>query len=242
MHTQLVRKLSSAAAIDTPDEFALNVLLGNVRDIERKSVILWTGETPTEHCLLLDGWAARCKMLADGTRQIIAILLPGDFCSDKTLSPVPLDYSVIAITAVVVAKFSTDDLQRSLLRSRAVCKAFWRHNLVEDAIQRSWVVSLGRRDAQTRLAHLICELHVRLGWIGLVESESFPFPLTQPMLADVLGLTAIHLNRSMQALRHENLITHKTGILKVLDLERLRAFAGFDAKYLINPLRAELPF
>jgi CRP-like cAMP-binding protein len=113
-----------------------------------------------------------------------------------------------------------------------LARALWWTTLVEEAVQRQWIVSVGRRDAYERIAHILCEMHARMKMVGLVEDEQLMLPLTQDELADATGLTAVHTNRTLQRLRKENLIEIGSGKLHILDVSALQKAGGFDPSYL----------
>jgi len=114
----------------------------------------------------------------------------------------------------------------------ALRMAMWIDTLIDSSIFREWVVNVGRRDSRARIAHLLCELALRLERTGAGRDGTFDFPLTQEQLADATGLTAVHTNRTLQSLRRDNLIQLSNGILRVLDWEKLREVGDFDELYL----------
>jgi CRP-like cAMP-binding protein len=123
-------------------------------------------------------------------------------------------------------------MNRLIERHPAISEAMRNYGCMENAILASWVVNVGRRDALERMAHLICESHFRLSLIGGVKDDQFFFPLTQDDLADVLGLTPVHINRKLQQLRQEDLISLRSKQMKILNLRELQQVAGFDPAYL----------
>ena len=181
---------------------------------------------------MLEGWAARYKVLPDGARQITAFLIPGDFCDLHVTILAQMDHSITALSPVTVVDVPHEAIEE-LARSRPdLSRALWWTTLVDEAVLRSWIVSLGRRNACQRVAHLICEMHLRLTHIGLVKDDLFDMPITQEELGDAVGLTAVHCNRTLKKLHQEGLIEWRRGLVTILDLKCLRSAAGFDSTYL----------
>jgi CRP-like cAMP-binding protein len=143
-----------------------------------------------------------------------------------------MDHGIVALTPAAVAFIPHAVIEQLPLRRPELARALWWATLVDEAVLRAWIVNIGRRDAFEGVAHLLCELHVRLRHVGLVQDHSFDLPLTQEDLADALGLTPVHTNRVLQRLRSEGLITLRGGHLTILDAEGLRRAAGFDPNYL----------
>ena len=226
-----VAKLTAAADLSEEEKQAIRRVYADTREVPARGDIISEGEKPEHVHIILDGWAARYKILADGGRQITAFLLPGDFCDLHVTILGEMDHSILALTPVTVAYVSHKTME-SLPRERPeLGRAMWWATLVDEAVLRSWIVNLGRRDAHARIAHLFCEIHARLKVVGLADGE-FDVPLTQEVLADALGLTPIHINRVLQRLRSEGLISFRAGMLTIHDAAALRDVAGFDPNYL----------
>ncbi len=200
--------------------------------VEPRVDIVEEGEDPRAVNVVLSGWACRYRQFEDGRRQIISILLPGDCCDPHIYLLDRRDHAIAALTQVAMARIPGPSMAELTLRSPALALAFHREALAGTAIQREWTVSLGRRSGAERLAHLFCELHARLAAVGLADETSCPMPLTQPDLADALGQTTVHINRTLQDLRAARLLTLKGRRLTVLDPDGLRHLAKFDPLYL----------
>ena len=138
---------------------------------------------------MLSGWAARYKLLPDGTRQITAFLIPGDFCDLHVTILREMDHGILALSPATIAYIPHQAMQDLPLNRPALARALWWATLVDEAVLRAWIVTIGRRDAHEGVAHLLCELHARMRNVGLVEEGAFSLPLTQEELADALGLT-----------------------------------------------------
>jgi CRP-like cAMP-binding protein len=235
----LIAKLANVIELSPEDRATLNHLCGTIRHVTDNRDIIREGDRPNHVHLVLKGWAARYKVLPDGRRQITAFLVPGDFCDMHITILQEMDHSISALTPVTVADVPHDAIEE-LARSRPdLTKALWWTTLVDEAVLRSWIVNLGRRNAFERIAHLICEMHLRLTHVGLVKDDRFGLPLTQEELGDATGLTPVHINRVLGRLRAENLFEWQRGTITILDMEGLRRVAGFDPNYLHSkPLAA----
>jgi CRP-like cAMP-binding protein len=182
--------------------------------------------------VILDGWGCRYKALPDGRRQIVSFFLPGDVCDLNTCMLGQMDHSIGAITAMKVAEIGPDEFGALLDQHPRVTNALYWDGLVTLATQREWTLNVGQRSAYERIAHLLCELFIRLDMVGLTDGRSCDFPLTQLDLADATGLTAVHVNRTLQELRRDALIELQSRTLTIPDLERLKAAGLFNSNYL----------
>lgn len=227
----LVAKLQSIADLPADDVDALIALCDDAREMSARRSIIREGDRPDHVHLMVDGWAARYKLLPDGARQITAFLIPGDFCDLHVTMLGQMDHSISTLTRAKVAFIARGRIEGLFERPR-LARAFWWSTLVDEAVLRAWVVNVGRRDAFEAIGHLMCELYVRMKNVGLTIDHSFELPLTQEELADALGLTPVHVNRVLQRMRGEGLIALKGGALQILDYGRLQAAAGFNPNYL----------
>lgn len=185
--------------------------------------------------LIDDGWACTYKILRNGTRQIVDVGIPGDFIGARTLLFRSRDYSGSSLTRAVLYEISPRMLEATYqLSPKAGGALLWAISQ-DQSILSERLVDLGRRTALERVAHYILELEYRLGAIGSSGGGHFVCPLSQTLLADVLGLTPIHLNRVMRELREQNLISYGEGRVTILDRERLADLSSFDARYLDGP-------
>ena len=228
----LVAKLAMAADLREEDVQGLSALCRNERTIGAKKHILSQGDRPEHVHVILEGWAARYRTLSDGSRQIVAFLIPGDFCDLHYGVLGHADHGIAALTRCRVAYVPSADLDAVISAHSKLTKALQWAALVDEATLREWIVNLGRRDAFERIAHLLGELHARMKMVGLVRDDQMPFPITQNELADATGLTAVHVNRTLQRLREEKLIKLANRNLTILDLGALQTAAGFSGDYL----------
>src|SRR4051794_39277124 len=229
--TPLVAKLETVARLSAEDREALGALSVNVRELDARRTIIREGERADHVHLILEGWAARYKLLANGSRQITAFLIPGDFCDLHVTILGEMDHSIATLTRARVAYVPRGRME-ALTERPGIARAFWWATLVDEAVLRSWIVNIGRRDAYQATGHLMCELYLRLKTVGLTEDQHFELPLTQEEIADALGLTPVHVNRVLQRMRSEGLISFDRGALAIHDYRHLEKAAGFNPNYL----------
>lgn len=194
--------------------------------------ILQEGKHSPECQLVLSGLDSRYKLLPDGGRQIMAFLVPGDLCDPEIFILKKMDHSVVAQSPTTVALISPGEMDALLSGQGRIAKALWWSTLVDLATLREWVVNHGRRDAHEQIAHLLYEMLVRYRVVGLTTDETLEFPLTQADLGDATGMTPMHVSRVLAKLREEGLVSIKSKTLTILDPERLKEVAGYDANYL----------
>lgn len=229
----LVRKLQLYVQLSADDKRAVETMSSaRVRTIQARSDLISEGDRPNYVNLFLSGWACRYKVLEDGRRQIISYFLPGDLCDHNIFVLRTMDHSIGTVTETTIAEIDRERLEAITLRHPRVTQALWWETLVNSAIQREWAVSLGQRDAVERIGHLLCELYMRLESVGLAEKGTCEFPLTQVELAETTGLSAVHVNRSLQELRAANLIVLKGRVLTIPSLKSLQAASLFNDNYL----------
>lgn len=185
------------------------------------------------NCLLLvDGLAARYKLMPNGRRQITALHIPGDFVDLGDLLIGQPDYDVVALDTCRFAVADQDQFLALAEASPAAIRLLWMDSLLDAAIQQEWLVSMGRRSALGHLAHIICELFLRLKIVGRTEDFCFRLPLTQADIADVLGLSMVHVNRMLKELRNDAVMTWANHLVTIGDWRRLTDIAEFDPAYL----------
>ena len=210
-----------------------------LKTLEPQSYTVLEGDAPTQCGVLVSGSAYRQKLTGDGTRQIVAIHIPGEALDFQSLFLDVADHNVQTLTRAEVAFIPRRELQ-DLARSRAaIGHAILVTILVEASIFREWVLNVGRHDSRTRTAHLLCEFAIRLDAQGLAEDYGYHLPMTQEQLADALGLTPVHVNRTLKGLQAEGLISREGRQVSFPDWRRLREAADFNQRYLhLEPQRA----
>lgn len=229
----LVRKLEQFVRLSPADCAVLERAASErVRNFGPRVDIAREGERPKDVQLILSGWACRYKQLEDGRRQVVSFFLPGDICDLNIFILREMDHSIGTITPVSIADLSRDFFDQIGTGYPRIVTAFWWESLVNSAIQREWTMNLGQRTASERMAHLFCEILVRLRLAGLTQADSCEFPLTQADLADATGLSKVHVNRTLQELRSAGLIVLKGKTLVVPNLGRLMNAGLFNANYL----------
>jgi CRP-like cAMP-binding protein len=187
---------------------------------------------PGESCLMIKGISGRETVTPDGKRQISALHIAGDFVDLHSFVLKQMDHAVIALTDVSVAFISHSELRRIIDLSPHLGRLFWLLTTVDGAIQRAWIACLGRSTAVQHMAHLFCELWIRMNAVGLASGFQFPLPLTQAELADVIGLSAVHVNRTLQELRGLGYVDWDGDHVMIHDFESLAALSDFDDTYL----------
>ena len=237
----LLRKLAIFAELKSEEISLLNEAGTDVRTTPAKRDIISEGDRPDHLHLIVGGWAARCKVLPNGLRQITAFLLPGDFCDLHVKVLKQMDHSITAITQCRVAWIASDRFDRLTLQHPELTRALWWGTLLDEAILRSWIVNNSRREAYQRIAHLLCELHARAKIVGLAGNDRLDLPLTQNDIADATGLTPVHVNRMLQRLRGDGLITLSGHVLTITDPAGLKQAAQFDDSYLHGARRVRYP-
>jgi len=220
---------------DTLSDQEMRILAG-LRQVEahfkKGADIIEEHSRPTASCLLVSGLTARAISLADGRRQLTALHVPGDFVDLHALLLRKMDHSVMALTECRVVFVPHPDLVAITENAPHLTRLLWLSTTVDAAIQREMIASVGRRTPLQHLAHTICELYLRLEVVGLAESGKFRFAITQSELADVLGLSLVHTNRTVQDLRATGLVQWSQTDVQITDMDRLTWLAGFDPTYL----------
>jgi CRP-like cAMP-binding protein len=228
-----VRRLGALTGLSGGGEQALGrALQERVRRLGPREDLLCEGDEPEAVWMILSGWACRYKTLEDGRRQIINFVLPGDTCEFNSFLLPTMDHSVGALTVLSYAEISRETLAELTASHPSIAQALMRATLVNAAIEREWVVNLGQRVAFERMAHLLCEIFVRLEAVGLTQGDACDFPLTQTDLADATGLSVVHVNRTLQELRGAGLIVLRAKSLTIPDLQALQRAALFNLNYL----------
>jgi CRP-like cAMP-binding protein len=234
---RFVDKLARFATLDDGDVAALTRATANARWVPTRRDLIREGDRPGPVFVILDGWACRYKILPSGTRQVLAHLMPGDSCDLHIGLLAEMDHSIQTITRVSVATVERVEMDTIMARHPSIAKAMYIGQLIDEGIMRAWITSMGRRASVERVAHLMSELYLRARNIGLTDETTLEVPLSQSLLADSLGMTAVHLNRVLKKLRLDGAMTLKRGSLTITDPAKLAQIAGFDENYLHRRLR-----
>jgi CRP-like cAMP-binding protein len=232
MLNPLIQKLQHGAELTDEDRQVLEQVISEPRIVDPRQDLIHEGDRPENVHLILDGFACRYKLVPGGERQIMAYLVPGDFCDLHVSILGEMDHSIATLSrckVVYIPRRAIDDMTENHGR---INRALWWATLVDEATLREWLVNMGRRPADKQLAHLLVELLVRLQAVGLATENSYDFPVTQAELADTLGISTVHVNRMLQQLRKDGLLTLRGSRLTILDLDRLKELADFTPNYL----------
>jgi len=232
MTTPFVRKLEYGAGLSDQDRQALERAVCDVRQFKPRHDLILEDDNPENVHVIVEGFACRYKRLPDGTRQIMAYLVPGDCCDLHVPILSRIDHTIGTLTTCKVAFLPHTVIEDLTAQSRSITRALWWSTLADQGTVREWLVNMSRRPADKRTGHLLCELLVRLQAVGLATNNSFVLPLTQRQLADTLAMTGVHLNRIVRQLRSEGLIMLKGHTITIPDVEQLKTFADFNPNYL----------
>jgi CRP-like cAMP-binding protein len=232
MDNPLARKLSSFIDLAPEDVARLDALSRSVRRYGAGKNLIKEGDRPEVVFLLVDGWAFRYKVLPDGSRQILAYLIPGDLCDIHIFILKEMDHSIGLLSNAQVAAIPKQAMLDLIHEHPRIGEALFWSTLVDEGVLREWLVNLGQRDAFQRIAHLFCEMWLRMCQVELTEGGEFSLPLTQEQLGDTMGLTSVHVNRVLQRMRAEGLISLSSKNLVIHDIDRLKQIAQFDPNYL----------
>ncbi|MBE7245307.1 MAG: Crp/Fnr family transcriptional regulator [Actinomycetospora chiangmaiensis] len=232
MPNPLAHKLECYVRLSDADRLCLVEAISPGRMVAARTDIIHEGDDPRAVNVILDGWACRYRQFANGRRQIVALLLPGDLCDPHVFLLDEMDHTIGAITPVLLGQITGAGMQMMTARSPDLDLALHREALATAAVQREWTVSLGSRTGIERLAHLFCELHARLTAVGLTDGNTCPMPITQNDLGDAMGQTSVHINRTLQELRGLGLITLRGRRLTIHDPAALARLGHFETTYL----------
>jgi CRP-like cAMP-binding protein len=237
MTNRFTDKLQCFATLSHSDVAALVAATATARSFGPRHDLIREGDRPGPVFIMLEGWACRYKILPNGTRQVLAFLMPGDSCDLNIGLLAEMDHSIQTIGPARVATIGRAEMDQLMDKRRGIAKAMYTSQLIDEGIMRAWITSMGRRASIERVAHLMCELYLRAHNIGLTRETVLELPLSQSLLADSLGMTAVHLNRVLKKLRLAGGMTLKRGGLTITDPLKLVEIAGFDENYLHRRLR-----
>lgn len=231
----LLKRLLLRSTLGREEAGALLGLPGEVVSVRPHIDFVASGEQVEHSCLIADGLAARFEQLEDGRRQIIGLHLPGDLVDLYSLLLPKASVPLQTLCTSTIVKIPHLELRRAVQKWPNLGMALWRDSLIDGNFVAQAVVRLGRRDAFARVAHLLCEMALRYQALGAVELSAFRFPVTQEQLADTVGLTSVHVNRTLKTLREKGLVVIASGQVRILDWPGLQRAAAFDPDYLCLP-------
>jgi len=227
-----LKQLRKRTEISAEEERVIRNSVAETRRLPADEVVVHSGVELSSSLMLLDGWMARSKDLESGERQVTELHVAGDFADLHGFTLKKLDHDVLTLTECTVAVVPHDRLKEITERYPHLARVYWFSTNIDAAIHREWALSLGQRSAISRMAHLFCELYVRLEIVGRAHRDTYELPLTQRELAECLGLTVVHANRTIQELRRRGLVEFENRRLTILDRRGIEGVAEFDPSYL----------
>jgi CRP-like cAMP-binding protein len=228
----LITKLESIATLSDEERHAVESLPVKVRGLGPRHDIVRDGDKASQCCLILEGWACRYKILGEGKRQIFSFHMAGDIPDLQSLQISLMDHTLATLTRATVAFIPHEALRDLTYQYPRLGAVLWRDTLVDAAIFREWMVCMGRRSSYDHLAHLFCELYLKQEAVGLAGEHRCPLPMTQADLADASGISNVHVNRVLQEMRGNGLITLRGNTLVIQAWDELIRAAEFDDAYL----------
>lgn len=231
--SRFLNRLLRRSALGPEEQQAILSLSSEPEQFRLNSDIVSPGETVDHACLVARGLAARYDQMADGERQLNAFHIEGDMCDLHSVVCPTAAWGITALTTTTVLQVPHAELRKLVTTYPAIALAFWRDGTADASILAKWIGNLGRRDARARVAHLLCEIGLRMEAAGLATRDRFWFDVSQSNLADAVGLTSVHVNRTIQSLRRDGLIRTESRTIYVDDWSRLAGIAEFDADYLL---------
>ena len=228
----LIRRLQNLVPLNDHEQEALLGLSAFRRRVKAKKDLAQSLLGRNNLYLIESGFACRYKQLSDGRRQILSVSVPGDIGDLRVYILGRPDSEISTLSDVTISVIDGEKLLAATDRFPQIARALWSATLVEESITREWLVSLGQRSALERMAHLLCELHARLDAVGRVERGAFDMPITQSELADTLGLSSVHVNRTLQTLRRRDFIVFEDKVMHLKDIRALTEIAMFNPGYL----------
>ena len=231
-HYPIIRKLESIAVLSEEEKQAILCLPLRISKLGPDQDIVRDGDRASECCVIIDGFACRYKLLHNGRRQIMSFHIPGDIPDLQSLHLKVMDHSLGTLTPSTVGFVPHESVRELIKQCPAIGDLFWRDTMIDAAVFREWMVGMGRRSARARVAHLLCEILTRLKAVGLADEHRCELPIIQAELGDALGLSTVHVNRSLQELRGDGLITLRDHLLTIEDWDGLKNAGEFDPAYL----------
>ena len=237
MTNRFVEKLRGFVDLTDGAVAALEAATARPQAFGPRKDLIREGDQPGPVFIVLEGWAFRYKVLPNGSRQIMAFLMPGDACDLNIGMLAEMDHGIQTATAATVAKIDAETMDALMAEHPGIARAMYVAQLVDEGTLRAWIVSLGRRGSPERAAHLLLELYVRSVRSGVASPGEAELPLSQVVLADALGMTPVHINRVLQDLRRSGAIELRRGAIRIQDPAALARISGFDDNYLHRRLR-----
>lgn len=232
MLTSFIRKLEAFGPLPDRDKRALEQAMRRTRQVAAGRDLVRESDHPTQCRLILQGFSYRHRTVRAGRRQIMSFEIPGDLCGLHGVLLGQADHAVTTLTPCTVVTVPREVLTDWVENRPAVARALWCGAMVDAAVSRAWMLNIGGRTARGRIAHLLCEMLLRLQSVGLAEDGGCTLPIPPAEIADALGLSVVHVNRTLRGLHGEGLATPGDGQVTIDDLPGLQAVSGFDPAYL----------
>lgn len=228
----LISKLQAIGQLRDEQIEALRQLPVQKALVERGHDVVMDGNIMTHSCIVLKGMLHRHKTMKDGSRQILSFHPAGDIPDLQSLHLRKVDYTLSATTRSLIGLVEHSAIRDMLEAQPALTDLLWRDTLIDSAKFLTWMMLIGQASSEARMAHLFCEVYTRLKAVGDVDGTAFHFPATQMDLADALGMSIVHANRTLQSLRTEGMLSFANSRAEILDWARLSALGQFDSGYL----------
>jgi CRP-like cAMP-binding protein len=228
----LTRKLESIGTLGTEARECISLLHGEVKQFDSHQDVVSDGDRPNYCAMVLSGFVCRYKVLSAGTRQIMSFHLPGDIPDLQSLFLKTMDHSIGAVVPSDMVLIPHRVVLETLDRCPELASLLWRDTLIDAAIFREWMIGIGRRTAYVRIAHMLCEIIVRMRALRLQNGPRYDLPVTQTDIADALGLSNVHVSRTIRELQRDKLLHYRPGSVTVLDWDALKRAGEFDPTYL----------
>jgi CRP-like cAMP-binding protein len=226
-------RLASRSILTDEEVSTVLALKGQLKQVAAHVDFVRLGEHVDHSCLLVDGLVGRFGQNRDGVRQITCLHIPGDMADLPSVVSPKSGWALGALTSSTILRIAHTDLRRLAAKHSGIAEAFWRDCVADGSIFSEWVVNVGRRNALSRIAHLLCEMAIRCNKAGQGNRTSFTLPITQADLGDATGLTNIHVNRTLRELRTQGIVELRAGTVTIPDWNRLVSVADFDAAYML---------
>jgi CRP-like cAMP-binding protein len=236
--SRFLERLLRRSHLSSEEQAAILGLRSQASQVAAHRDIVSLGEQVHYSCLVVDGLVGRFDQMKDGRRQITALHIPGDMCDLHSVVWPISGWGLEAMTTTTVLHIPHSELRQLATDHPAIALAFWRDTTADASVLAKWVGNLGRRDAASRLAHFFCEIGMRMEQAGLGTRTDFGLPMTQTQIGDAMGLTSVHVNRTLQALRADRVLRTDRRTIHVEDWARLVQLAEFDPEFLlIEPMQ-----
>ena len=231
---QYLARVLRHSVLSDDEQAGVLSLPGTLREVAPRRALVHPGDKTTTSCLVVEGLMARFDQMRDGKQQTVAFHIPGDMCDLQSVVAPVTGWGLESLTRSVVFEISHAHLRALGETYPAVTMAFWRDTVVDGSVLAKWAANVGSRPSAKAVAHLFCELGVRMEFVGRGRRGNYPLPISQLQLAEAAAISPVHANRTLGALRSEG-VTFSNQAVVIADWEQLADFAEFDPAYLLLP-------